>query len=396
MILHLDMDAFFAAVEQLDFPELRGKPVIVGGRSARAVVSTASYEARVFGVRSAMPIFQARKLCPHGIYVRGRMGRYKEISVKVFELLDGFSPRVEPVSIDEAYMDITGCEGIFGPPLTIARRIKDRIREDVGLTCSIGIAPLKFLSKIASDMNKPDGITLIGPEEVLPFIGRLPVTRVPGVGASTARQLERMGVRTLGDLAPISEKVLVAKTGSFGLRLKELSQGIDRLTVTSGSERKSFSTETTLAEDTADRQFLRNQLLMQADDVARMLRKHGSKARTVTLKITFAGFRQITRRHTIPHPTQSSDVIYAEAVRLFDSEYLPEKLRLIGLGAAGLVPENRPEQTELFDDGSRAREEKWEHAERAVDSVLKKFGNGSLSRAVHNVPKKGGDAPDQR
>lgn len=388
MILHIDMDAFFASVEQRDNPDLRGKPVIIGGRSMRAVVSTASYEARAFGVHSAMPMFQAVKLCPQGIVIRGRMERYRDVSEHIFHILQDFSPLVEPVSIDEAYLDITGCEKILGSPRDIAINIKKAVLEQEGLTCSIGISPLKFLSKIASDMNKPDGITLIGPDEVPDVIAKLPIRKVPGVGARTFSLLEQLGVRTLGDIADISEKTLKSRFGAYGMRLRELSLGMDGSQVVPLSERKSISTEQTLDRDTDNREILKGLLLMQADEVARQLRRKKVKARIVTLKITFSNFKQVTRRHTLHRPIQSAREIYREALAMFEKENLPLSLRLIGLGSAGLVPEDQPVQAYLFEKKETDGTEKWEKAERAMDSILGKFGKNTVNRAVLNDSKK--------
>lgn len=382
MILHVDMDAFFASVEQRDHPELRGKPVIIGGRSQRAVVSTASYEARAFGVHSAMPLFEAMKRCPQARVIRGNMGRYREVSGRIFALLQDFSPRIEPVSIDEAYLDLSGCERILGSPMDVARKIAQAIRENEGLSCSIGITPLKFLSKIASDMNKPDGITLIGPDQVLRVIATLPVQKVPGVGPRTFGQLQELGIRTLGDVARMNDKTLQSRLGAYGLRLKQLSLGIDCSRVCAAGERKSLSTETTLDRDTNNRDCLTRLLLGQADEVARQLRLEKVKARTVTLKITFSDFRQITRRHTLGRPTQCAREIYSEALALFDHERLPLALRLIGLGAAGLIPENQPVQADLFEKKEAGLRDKWEKVERAVDSIAGKYGKGSVNRAV--------------
>lgn len=396
MILHLDMDAFFASVEQRDHPELRGKPVIIGGRSQRAVVSTASYEARVYGVHSAMPMFQAMKLCPAARVIRGDMARYREVSRRIFILLEQFSPAIEPVSIDEAYVDIAGCERIFGPPREMARQIKEAIVEREHLTCSIGISPLKFLSKIASDMNKPDGITLIGPDEVKDVIARLPIRKVPGVGARTFEHLQALGVNTLGDVVRLPDHLLTARLGSYGMRLKQLSRGIDHGRVCPGSERKSISTETTLDRDTGDREALAQLLLVQADEVARQLRREKVKARVVTLKITFPDFRQMTRRHTLAAPTQSARDIYREVIQLFENESLGA-VRLIGLGAAGLMPENQPVQAGLFDSRENPSRARWEKAERVVDSIVGKYGKAVVSRAAAVLPAKGpvSDDPDR-
>lgn len=382
MILHIDMDAFFAAVEQRDNPELRGKPVIISGRSMRSVVSTASYEARVFGVRSAMPLVQAMKLCPEAVVVRGRMDRYREVSRRIFTVFQEASPLVEKVSIDEAYLDVTGCLRLLGSPLTIARNIKNRIMEKENLTCSIGIAPLKFIAKIASDMNKPDGITVVEPHDVEGFIDTLPIGKVPGVGTSALRIMESMGVKTLGQIRRLDDRVLQKKFGVHGQRLKHLALGHDASRVEPFHERKSYSTETTLDRDTLDHDFLRLQLLEQSDEVARLLRRGQVKAKTVSLKITYGDFRQITRRHTLGVPVQSSKQIYQEALRLFKAENHTGMVRLIGVGVSGLTPQDQPVQDLLFKDRDEKQHEQWAHVEKAVDSILGKFGGNSVKRAI--------------
>ena len=381
MILHMDMDAFFASVEQRDNPELRGKPVIIGGDSQRGVVSTASYEARKYGVHSAMPVFQAKKLCPNGIFIPGSMGKYQEASRKIFSLLEVFSPVIQPVSIDEAYVDITGCEKVCGTPREIAEQIKGRVLEHVGLTCSVGIAPVKFLSKIASDINKPDGITIIETGEIEAFISTLPIGKVPGVGKITLKQMKRLSVEYLGDIRAMDEKLLVKCLGIFGRRLKELSLGMDSATVTTGSARKSISSETTLERNTRELEHLRLFVLTHAEDVARQLRLKRVRAKTVTLKITYADFRQITRQKTLKSPTHSSEVLFREAMTLLEQESLSMEIRLIGVGSAGLVPESHPTQIELFSFEPK-KSENWQRGEKAMDSIIDKFGSGSVTRAI--------------
>ncbi|MBT8356762.1 MAG: DNA polymerase IV, partial [Deltaproteobacteria bacterium] len=242
MILHIDMDAFFASVEQLDNPDLKGKCIIVGGRSNRGVVSAASYEARKYGVRSAMPIFMAKRKCPQGVFVFPRIKRYKEVSKEIMKLFCEFSPLVEPVSIDEAYVDIAGGARLFGSPVQIGMHIKEQIKKKVNLTCSVGIAPNKFLAKIASDMEKPDGLFIILPEEAHQFIQSLPIKKVPGIGKKTGESLENMSIATLGDVKQYPEKILLKRLGKFGKRLVELSNCIDHSSVTPFAQRKSVST----------------------------------------------------------------------------------------------------------------------------------------------------------
>ena len=380
MILHIDMDAFYASVEQLDDPRLKNKCVIVGGTSNRGVVSAASYEARQFGIHSAMPIYQAKQKCPHGIFVFPRMGRYKEVSKKVMTLLKEFSPLVEPVSIDEAYVDITGCQRLFGEPQEIAGEIKRKIKETVNLTCSVGVAPSKFLAKIASDLNKPDGLTLILPDQVPEFIDSLPIKKVPGVGKKMYRQLELLGIQTLGDVQRLPEKSLRKHLGKFGKRLRELSSGSDDSRVTPHAPHKSISSERTLAADTRDIRLLKRYLLSQSGEVARQLRKAGVRAKTITIKIKDADFKTITRRTTIAIPTQSSKTIYKNAARLMDDYKITKKIRLIGVGTSGFSSVTASVQMSLFDTHTAPGDD-WEKVDKALDSIGKKFGTDVVGRA---------------
>jgi len=381
MILHIDMDAFYASVEQLDDPQLRNKCVIVGGTSNRGVVSAASYEARQFGVRSAMPIYQAKQKCPHGIFVPPRMDRYQAVSKKIMALLRDFSPLVEPVSIDEAYVDITGCQRLFGEPQEIAWEIKRKIKGTVNLTCSVGVAPNKFLAKIASDMQKPDGLTLIAPEQVGAFVDSLPINKVPGVGNKMQHQMELLGIRTLGDVQRLSQETLLRHLGKFGLRLRALSVGIDDSPVTPHAPHKSISSERTLAADTHDRELLKRCLLSQSADVARQLRQAGVRAKTITLKIKDADFKTVTRRATIGIPGQSSKTIYEQATRLLDDYKITKKIRLIGVGASGFSPVSASVQMGLFEH-SEEGDGDWEKVDKALDAISKKFGKDLVGRAT--------------
>ena len=375
------MDAFYASVEQLDDPRLKNKCVIVGGTSNRGVVLAASYEARQFGVHSAMPIYQAKQKCPHGIFVPPRMGRYKEVSKKVMALLKNFSPLVEPVSIDEAYMDITGCQRLFGEPQEIAWEIKRKIKETVNLTCSVGVAPNKFLAKIASDMEKPDGLTLILPDKVPEFIDSLPVKKVPGVGKKMFRQLELLGLRTLGDVQRLPEKSLLKHLGKFGKRLRTLSSGNDHSPVTPQAPHKSISSERTLAADTRDVKLLKRYLLSQSGEVSKQLRKTGVRAKTITIKIKDENFKTVTRRTTIAIPTQSSKTIYKHAAQLMDDYKITKKIRLIGVGTSGFSSVTASVQMGLFDTHAETRDD-WEKIDKALDSISKKFGKDVVGRAT--------------
>lgn len=380
MILHLDMDAFFASVEQLDDPFLKGKPVIVGRSSARGVVAAASYEARKYGVASAMPIFEAKRKCPQGIIVPGRMGRYKELSDEIISLLREFSPLVEKVSIDEAYLDISGSRNVFGDPEKIGAEIKKKIKETVNLGCSVGIAPVKFLAKIASDIKKPDGLTVIRREEMEAFIDTLDIKKVPGVGKSMTRQLDTLGIRLLGDVKKYSETKLVERLGKYGRRLIAFSYGIDGSPVTPFHQVKSISAENTLSADTKDKEMLRMHLLQHAERVGRQLRRQKVRAGTVILKLKTSDFQLVTRSLSIKDPTQSTEMIYQKAQTLLENFRLEKKVRLIGVGASGLLPESSPVQMDLFEENG-GRASGWEKVDRAIDGIVEKYGSHVVERA---------------
>jgi DNA polymerase IV len=381
MILHMDMDAFFTSVEQLDNPSLRGQCVLVGGLSGRGVVAAASYEARKFGIHSAMPMFQARQKCPDAVIVPPRRSRYKELSIKIMNELKQFSPLVEPVSIDEAYVDITGCEKLHGNPERIGRAVKKKIRDTVELTCSVGIAPVKFLAKIASDMDKPDGLTLIRTDQVPAFLESLPVEKVPGVGRKTLGHLGELGIRTLGDVRKHPENRLTGKLGKFGARLMELSLGIDNARVTPNTAPKSISAEETLKTNTRDKALLNRYIMKQAEEVARQLRRKRVKARTVTLKIKHDDFVLVTRRSPLGNPSQTAEAIRREAVRLLEKYNINRDIRLIGVGASGLLPVGTPTQMDLF-SGGKAKNRDWEKIDRALDDISRRFGKGVIQRAT--------------
>ena len=381
MILHIDMDAFYASVEQLDQPWLKGKCVIVGGTSGRGVVAAASYEARRCGVHSAMPVFEARRKCPQGVFVRPRMKRYQEVSATVMGILREFSPQVEPVSIDEAFVDLSGTERLHGAPPDAARAIQHRIRQAVQLGCSIGVAPNRFLAKIASDMDKPNGLTVIDPDQVTEFVDRLPIAKVPGVGPKSLEKLTEIGVRFLGDIRRFSASMLARIFGSYGARLLELAQGIDPTPVSPDTPAKSISSECTLEQDTCDVGLLTRCLLDQAEEVAAGLRREGVKARTVVLKIKHTDFTLATRRTTVAPPVQSSRELYRHAVRLLEAYRPNQPVRLVGLGATGFVPANAPRQLEVFATVKAAREE-WERVDQTLDNIKRRFGKAIIGRAA--------------
>jgi len=381
VIAHIDMDAFFASVEAADNPGLSGKPLIVGGGLKRGVVSAASYEARSFGVHSAQPIFEAKRKCPQGIFLPVRMKRYKEVSHEIMKVLKEFSPLVEPVSVDEAYLDLTGTELIFGKAEQAALKIKQNIREKTSLTCSLGISTGKFIAKIASDLKKPDGLTIIPPEKVRNFISALPVGKVPGIGKKTEEKLLKMGVRFLGDVKRYSPEDIYSRFKKFGIRLVELADGVDRSPVISYSPPKSVSSEDTFPEDTFDPKILKKYLLDQAGIVARSLRKKGFKGRTITLKLKYSNFRQVTRSVTLEHSTKLAEVIYKEALRLLDSYNLHSNVRLVGVSVSNLELVDAPQQLDLFKK-SDEYEKKWEKAEEALDRIAERFGTETVKRGT--------------
>ena len=376
----MDMDAFFASIEQLDDPSLRGKAVIVGGEH-RGVVSTCSYEARKFGVHSAMPIAEARRRCPHGIYIRPRMRRYAEMSALVREAISRFSPLVEMASVDEAYLDATGLERLFGPVESLGRQLKEAVREATGgLTCSVGIAPVKFLAKIASEQRKPDGLFMLRPEDVPAFLAVLPVRAVPGVGRHFAADLAQLGVKTCGEVSRYSEEFWKRKFGKAGAALWQRAQGIDPREVVPWTPPKSESAEVTLDEDTRDRDVLRTWLMRHAERVGASLRRHGLAGRTVTVKIKYADFRQITRQTTLAHRISSTETIYDTACAILDGVELADRVRLIGVGVSGFE-EGGPSQLSLMPEPKPQSEEKRRgKLDRAVDALRARYGRDAVVR----------------
>lgn len=393
-IMHIDMDAFYASVEQLDDPSLKGKPVIVGG-ALRGVVSAASYEARKFGVHSAMPMFKAKRLCPHGVYVRGRMERYAEVSREIMAILANFSPVLEKASVDEAYIDATGLERLFGPVEDMARALKTAVRDGTGLTCSVGIAPVKFLAKIASDLDKPDGLSILRYEDVPGFLKTLPVGKIPGVGGKTLDQLSALGIRMAGDMARYPKDFWLRRFGKTGGILYERGQGIDPRPVEPFLEPKSESAENTFPEDTRDREELKSWLLRQSERVGSSLRKQKLSGRTITLKVKYADFTGVTRARTLDEPTNVTRVIYEQAVSLLEELNPTEKLRLIGVGVSHFREKDagpRVKQLSFLDagldtgtslredEGPKLDREKEAALDAALDALRDKFGKDAVTR----------------
>ena len=386
-ILHIDMDAFFASVEQLDNPSLRGLCVVVGGPSQRGVVAAASYEARKYGIRSAMPIFEARQRCRDLVIVPPRRERYTALSRRIMEILNTYSPNVEQVSIDEAYMDATGCDRLYGSPRRMAEAIKNRIRMETCLTCSVGVAPNKFLAKIASDMNKPDGLTVIAPAQMAAFIQSLPIGKIPGVGARAEKKLHAMGIRTLGEVGRQPQERILRQLGKFGHRLMDLAQGRDDSQVTPHNDPKSMSSEITLSADTMDRGLLAPHLLAQSQTVASQLRRHNVLARTITLKIRTADFQRHTRSRTLAAPLRSSDMIFKAVMELLAEFPMTQPVRLVGVGAGGLQPDARPVQQSLFADPADTHRRKWESVDQAMDAVARRYGHSYVKRGSLEASK---------
>ena len=370
------MDAFYASVEQRDRPELRGRPVIVGASpGGRGVVSTASYEARRFGVRSAMPISRAYRLCPHGVYLPVDMDKYQRVSGEVMAILADFSPLVEPVSVDEAFVDLAGTQALFGPPDETVRRIKTRIRADTGLTASAGLAANKFVAKVASDLRKPDGLVIVPPGTETGFLAPLPVERLWGVGKVLAETLTGMGIATIGQLQGIPHATLVRRFGEHGRHLHDLAFGRDDRPVEPSTPAKSIGAETTFGVDCRDPERLRRTLRGHAERVARQLREEHLAAARVTLKLRYADFRTLTRSHT-GDPTQDGLDLYRRASTLLDREAVSEPVRLIGLSTSSLGPAGQG-QLPLLDPVALRRE----RLGTVVDRLTARFGDGTVGPA---------------
>jgi DNA polymerase-4 len=377
-ILHVDMDAFYASVEQRDRPELRGLPVIVGGVGNRGVVCAASYEARRFGVRSAMPIATARRLCSQGMFVPVRMQEYAKIARQIREVLLDVTPLVEPLSLDEAFLDVSGHEPLLGPAPEIAQMIKERIRSETSLTASVGVAPNKFLAKLASDHGKPDGLVIVPPDRVTEFLAPLPVGRLWGVGAKCEKRLHALAVRTIGQLAALPQTVLTGHFGKSGRHLWELAHGRDDRKVTPDREAKSISTETTFPEDVGDRAVLRAWLLDLVDELAWRLRKQGVRARTIELKLRSSDVRSRIRSLSLRDATNVTDSLWRAAMQLFERSLTDEMLplRLMGVGASNLSRDGIV-QGQLFGDEERKR---GETLDRTIDAIRARLGSDAIRR----------------
>jgi DNA polymerase-4 len=376
------MDAFYASVEVRDRPELRGRPVVVAGLGPRGVVLSATYEARAFGVRSAMPITQARRLCPQAIYISPRHGLYGEVSREVMAIFRAVTPEVEPLSLDEAFLDVSGAlRRLRMTPAEVAGHIREQVREQQAITCSVGVAPVKFVAKIASARCKPDGLLVVPADGVLDFLHPLPASALWGVGDKAEQALARLGLRTIGDIAHIPEQTLQRELGAAaGAHLWALAWGRDERRVVPQREEKSVGAEETFPADVDDPEVIRRELLRLSDRTAKALRAAGCVARTVTVKLRLASFKTITRSRTLPEPTDVARVIYATACGLWESSGLDDRarLRLVGVRATGLRPASGAATQLAFDD----RPVGWREAEQAVDRIVRRFGDGAVRPAV--------------
>ncbi len=375
-ILHVDLDAFFAAVEQRDRPELRGRPVIVGGGGPdqRGVVSAASYEARKFGVHSAMPLRTAGRLCPQGVFLPVDGRKYQAASREVMAILRRFTPQVQPISIDEAFLDVTASRALFGDGDVIARMIKTAVTDEVGLTASVGVATTKLVAKVASDLRKPDGLVVVPPGEEAAFLAPLPISRLWGVGEKTAAALAEFGVRTIGDLAALPPDALERRFGRHGAALVGRARGIDPDPVATGDPAKSIGHEHTFDVDTSDREVIERTLLGMADGVAWRLRSAGLRTATVTLKLRDSSFTTITRQAGLDVPADLTEPIYDAALRLLRNELHGQRIRLVGVTASNFRDR---EQLALFGGGEDPRRHA---AAEALDVIRRKYGERAVTR----------------
>ena len=382
IILHIDMDAFFASVEQRDHEEYRGKPVVVGGLGPRGVVSTASYEARKFGVHSAMPMAIARRRCPNAIFLPGDHAKYGAVSRQIFSILARFSPLIEKLSIDEGFLDLTGMERLMESPRAYGESIKRAVREETGLTASVGVAPNKFLAKLASDMEKPDGLVVIRPEDAEKVLAPLPVSRIFGVGKKTEARLAALGFKTIGQLAAADrQKIALALGDRMAAQLIALAHGLDDRPVEPSREAQSIGREETFDVDIHTREEAERVLLALSEEVGWRLRREGLAARTVTLKIRFASFDTYTRQQTFPETVSYDEDIFSAVRALFRAFPVPPGagIRLLGVSVGGLIEGG---ELSLFDD-----HEKKEKLYDAIDKLKGRFGENILTRAVLTRPK---------
>ncbi|HVJ49019.1 DNA polymerase IV [Desulfitobacterium sp.] len=376
-IIHIDMDAFFASVEQRDNPALQNRPVVVGGKpDSRGVVSTASYEARKMGIHSAMPLAEAYRRCPQAVFLPVNGKKYRQVSRQIRDIFLTYTPLVEPISLDEAFLDVTASTRLFGSAEEIAQTIKERIKNELDLIASVGVASNKFLAKLASDLEKPNGFVVVDLIHVQEFLDPLPIERIWGVGEKTAERLHRLNIRTLRELRQLDQEYLAHLFGTWGRQIYALARGIDDRPVESEREVKSIGRETTFDSDLTDRDVLKKILLELACDIGQNLRKEQLKGKTITLKVRYSDFRTISRSHTLNQATNLEDVIYQEACQLLQEVSLSQAIRLIGITLQNLVNQDKG-QLALFDEPEKDREK----LVKVIDSIKEKYGDKSITRA---------------
>jgi len=377
IVVHADMDAFYAAVEQLDDPALRGRPIIVGGRSHRGVVLTASYEARPFGVHSAMPMTRARRLCPEALVVPPRFERYQEISETVMDVFAAFSPDVEALSLDEAFLDMSGAEAFFGPPPAMGRRLKAAVKEATGLAVSVGISGTKYVAKVASDFAKPDGLTVVPPDDAATWLAPLPVARLWGAGPKTQARLESLGFHTIGQLAAADVDTLTGRLGGIGERFVALARGLDPRPVARSRTARSIGSDRTLDVDVFRHADICRHLQRSADTLGRRLRRKGYVAHGVRVRLKTTDFRLLTRQRRLSEPTDIAEVLYRNALPLLAELEPAAPFRLVGLAAYDLVRAESAPQADMFGtDAPRRR------LEATLDALSSRFGPDIVRRAA--------------
>lgn len=384
VIVHADMDAFYASVEQLDDPSLRGKALIVGPNSMRGVVLTASYEARKFGVKSAMPMAEARRRCPNALIVPPRFDRYLEISRAVMEAFEDFSPSVEAISLDEAFIDMSGAEGLFGSPRQIAELIREAVKEATGgLTVSVGVAATKYVAKVASDFNKPDGVTVVSPSETVSWLDPLPISRLWGVGPKTAPRFHKLGLHTIGDVRRADSNRLKQYIGNSGLHFQALARGEDHRHVARRRKARSMGSDRTLLKDVSDKGEIEQYLRRSADRIGRRLRDKSYRCRGVRVKLKTSGFKLISRQLQLVQASDNGDELFNAALELLNRFECSGELknhapfRLVGLAGYELVRTDDPIQLDLFDLNKKS-----DSLERTMDECVKKYGKGVIGRAA--------------
>lgn len=387
-IIHLDLDAFFASVEQRDNPAYRGKPLIVGGISSgkgnsnRGVVCAASYEARKYGVHAGMPIWEARQKCPQGIFIPSQMNKYSEASKKFFQICSTYTPLIEPLSIDELFLDVSGCESLFGSSEIIGRKIKKRVHQELGIKVSVGIAENKFLAKIATNLGKPDGFYIIPSKDIQKILYPLPVSSLWGIGKKTEELLKKSGIYLVEQLARMPDSILENLLGKNGKKMKLLAQGIDESPVTPPSKAKSIGKETTFSTNITEKVVLVKELLKISQMVGYTARKKGYKGRTITLKIRFHNFITLNKSMTLENSTNIDDLIFKTVVRLLDKINIKKGgVRLLGIKLSNLTSGNERKQLKFLRDEEDKKDDKLEQLTQSLDKIREKFGTKSVTRA---------------